>query len=196
MTQKKETLRLRNFLLAAFFAGLTAVGGILSIPVPPMPFTMQSFFVLMSGLFLGPKFGPLSQVIYIMMGLAGAPILAGGAGGIHHIFAPSFGFLIAYIPVSWVAGMLGSFIKPDQDGPAALYVKYLLVCLAATVVLYAIGLPAFYFNMYYVMGTPLSLTRVFQLSLIPFIIPDFIKAAVAAGLACKTVTALRGAGLR
>ena len=195
MTQKKETLRIRNFLLAAFFAGLTAVGGIMSIPMWPVPFTMQSFFVLMSGLFLGPKFGPLSQVIYIMMGLAGAPVFAGGAGGLHHVFAPSFGFLVAYIPVSWVAGMLASFIKPAQDKSAALYIKYLLICLAATVVLYAIGLPAFYLNMRYVLNTPLSLTRVFQLSLIPFIIPDFLKAVVAAGLAYKTISTLRNAGL-
>ena len=200
---QRETLR--NFLLAAFFAGLTGVGGILTIPMWPVPFTLQSFFVLMSGLFLGPKFGPLSQVIYIMMGLAGAPIFSGGSGGLQHVFRPTFGFLIAYVPVSWLAGWLASFMaplhaEPSRDSPV-LYVKYVLICLAATVLLYVIGLPAFYLNMYYVMEletemeTPLSLGQIFRLAVIPFILPDLLKALVAAWLAWKTIIVLRGAGL-
>ena len=180
---------MRNLLLSAFFAVLTAVGGVLAIPVPLVPFTMQTFFVLMSGLFLGPKYGPLSQVIYIMMGLAGAPVLAGGAGGLQHVFSPTFGFLVAFVPVSWAAGFLA------RDNSAALYIKYVLICLAATVMLYLIGLPSFYFNMRYVLKTPVTIAEALKIALLPFIVPDLIKAVVAGGLACKAIPVLRDAGL-
>ena len=174
---------------------LTAVGGVLSVPMPPIPFTMQTFFVLMSGLFLGPTYGPLSQVVYIMTGLAGAPVFAGGAGGLQHVFSPTFGFLVAFVPVSWVAGVLASVIKPPRNGTALSYVKYVLVCLAATVALYAVGLPCFYLNMRYVTKVPVTVAGVFKIALLPFIIPDLIKAAVAGGLACRAISVLRDADL-
>ena len=190
---RKETFR--NFLLSAFFSGLTAVGGILSIPIPPVPFTMQTFFVLTSGLFLGPKYGPLSQIFYITMGLAGAPVFAGGAGGLHHVFSPTFGFLAGFVALSWVAGLLAPMAKATRDKPAGSCLKYVLVCVAATVVLYVVGLPLFYFNMRYVLKMPISFAKTFQLALLPFVIPDLIKAFVAAGLASRVIPTLRDAGL-
>jgi biotin transport system substrate-specific component len=195
---KKETLK--GFLLSAFFAVLTAVGGMLSIPMPPIPFTMQTFFVLMSGLLLGPKYGPLSQALYIAMGLAGMPVFAGGSGGLHRVFSPSFGFLIGFVAASWVAGAMANGVKPSSgkphDGkPLRPYVGYALVCFAATVVLYAVALPCFYVNMRYVAGTPVTITRTLQVALLPFIIPDLIKALAAGALACRAIPALRSAGL-
>lgn len=190
---KRKTLR--NFLLTAFFAMLTAVGGILTIPVPPVPFTMQSFFVLMSGLFLGPKYGPLSQALYIAIGLAGVPVFAGGVGGLHHVFSPTFGFLVGYVAISWIAGLLTSAVVTAQDRGAMLYLKYVLISLAAATTLYIVALPLFYLSMRYVVGTPVSIGRVLQLALLPFIIPDLIKAVVAGSLAYKVFSALRDAGL-
>ena len=188
-------MMMRNFLLAAFFAVLTAVGGMLSIPLPLVPVTMQTFFVLASGLFLGPKYGPLSQVLYIMMGLAGVPVLAGGAGGLHHVFSPTFGFLVGFVPVSWVAGLLVSKTKTSGDKSGVLYVKYVLICLAATVVLYAVGFPFFYLNMRYVLKTPVTVAGALKIALLPFVIPDLLKVAVAAWLALKSISTLRSAGL-
>ena len=186
---------MKNFLLSAFFAVLTAVGGMLSIPVPPVPFTMQTFFVLMSGLFLGPKYGPLSQVLYITMGLAGVPVFAGGTGGLHYVFSPTFGFLIGFVAVSWTAGLLVAMMETTRDKPAVRDLKYILICLAAAAALYVVGLPLFYLNMRYVLKPPLSLTRTFELALLPFVIPDLVKAVVAGGLASRATSVLRGAGL-
>ena len=186
---------LRNFLLSAFFAVLTAAGGMLLIPMPPVPFTMQTFFVLMSGLLLGPKYGPLSQVLYIAMGLAGLPVFAGGAGGLHYVFSPTFGFLIGFVAVAWVAGLFISLMKTTRDKPAMRTCKYVLACLAAAATLYVVGLPLLYFNMRYVLKTPLSIARTLELALLPFIIPDLIKAIVAGGLASRAVSALRDADL-
>jgi biotin transport system substrate-specific component len=191
---------LKNFLLAAFFAVLTAVGGLLSIPIPPIPFTLQVFFVLMSGLLLGPKYGPLSQILYIAMGLIGLPVFAGGRGGLQHVFSPSFGFLIGFVAASWLAGFLafrksafGKGNGPAKPGSRVFF--YILVCVAASAFMYVVALPCFYFNMKYVTNTPVGLIRMFEVAMIPFLIPDLIKAIAAGVLASRTIPMLRDAGL-
>jgi biotin transport system substrate-specific component len=158
----------------------------------PVPFTMQTFVVLMSGLLLGPRYGPLSQVLYIAMGLLGLPVFAGGRGGPHHVFSPTFGFLIGYVFVSWLAGLWGRRVSAEEKGAAR---RYSAVCLAAAAALYVVALPCFYLNMKYVAGVDMSFVRAAQVALLPFVLPDAIKAAAAGWLASRTIPLLRGAGL-
>jgi biotin transport system substrate-specific component len=132
------------------------------------------------------------------MGLVGLPVFAGGTGGLHHVFSPSFGFLIGFVFASWTAGTLVALLPSVKTRTGRFFVTYLeyaLVCLISTVVLYAVALPCFYLNMRYVAGTPITITRIFQVAMLPFIVPDLIKAAVAGALACCAVPALQGAGL-
>jgi biotin transport system substrate-specific component len=158
----------------------------------PVPMTMQTFFVLTSGLMLGPKYGPLSQALYVAMGLSGLPVFAGGTGGLHRVLSPSFGFLVGFIAASWIAGLL-TFPK-QVDGPRTT-LQYSLACCAATAALYAVALPCFYLNMRYITGTPISIDRMFEVALIPFVIPDAIKAVAAGALARQAIPMLRDAGL-
>jgi biotin transport system substrate-specific component len=185
---------LKGFLLSAFFTVLTAVGATLTIPLPLVPITMQTFFVLMSGLLLGPKYGLLSQVLYLAMGLAGLPVFAGGTGGIQRVLSPSFGFLLGYPFVSWATGVL-SLGKWTPKGRMKEIAWYSFVCFATTTLLYAIALPCFYLNMKYVTKTPTGIVRTLQVAFLPFVIGDSIKAVVAGYLAYRIVPMLRGGGL-
>ena len=63
--------------LISMFTALTAIGAFISFPVGPVPITLQSLFVILSGLVLGSKLGALSQLVYILLGLVGIPIFAG-----------------------------------------------------------------------------------------------------------------------
>lgn len=182
----------KTLLLASFFAALTGVAAYLTIPMPPVPFTMQTFVVLMSGLLLGPKYGPLSQVIYIASGLLGLPVFAGGTGGLHRVLSPSFGFLLGGILMSWVAGFWGRRVEAEKEGAAR---RYAAVSLVASVALYAFALPCFYLNMKYVTRVDISFVRAMQLAFLPFIVPDTLKAVAAGWLAARTIPLLRGAGL-
>ena len=190
----KNASMFKGLLLAAFFAALTAVGALLTIPVPLVPITLQSFFVLMSGLLLGPKYGPLSQALYLAMGLAGLPVFAGGTGGIQRVLSPSFGFLLGYPFVSWATGTLSSQKWIPKEGMKAIG-WYSFVCFAATALLYAIALPCFYLNMRYVTNTPIGILRTIEIGLLPFVVSDAIKAVAAAWLACRMIPTLRSAGL-
>ena len=77
-----------KMILVSIFAALTAVGAFIKIPLPPVPFTLQVFFVILSGLLLGSRMGLASQIVYIALGLVGVPVFTEG-GGLQYIFHPT-----------------------------------------------------------------------------------------------------------
>lgn len=92
------------------FIILTTLGAYVWIPLPftPVPLTLQTFFVLLSGAVLGRNLGPLSQLGYWLVGGLGLPLFAGGTFGFNALFGPTGGYLIGFIVASWVAGWLRS----------------------------------------------------------------------------------------
>ena len=89
--------RTYKMILVALFAALIAVGAFIRIPVPLVPFTMQTFFVVLAGMLLGKKLGAASALVYLAIGLIGIPVFTQG-GGIGYVLKPSFGYLIGFIP--------------------------------------------------------------------------------------------------
>lgn len=132
----------REMILTAIFAALTAVGGFLKVPAGPISFTMQVFFTCMAGLLLGPYWGSLSQLIYVLLGLVGLPIFTQG-GGLMYVVKPSFGFLIGLIPMAFVVGLLTRRVSMQLSRPKQ-FLRLLLAQTVGLVVLYVIGLPYMY----------------------------------------------------
>ena len=102
---------LQYIILTALFTALTAVGAFIKIPVGPTPISAQLLFIALAGMILGPYWGALSQVLYVALGLAGLPIFTGG-GGISYIYSPSFGFLLGFIFVPVIIGLLMRNYQP------------------------------------------------------------------------------------
>ncbi len=92
--------------LAVAFAGLTALGANIVIPIQPVPITMQTLFVLLAGASIGRGWGSMSQWLYVGLGAAGLPLFAGGASGIGILGGPTGGYLIAFLITPWVVGTL------------------------------------------------------------------------------------------
>lgn len=88
------------------FAGLTALGAQVEIPNHPIPFTLQTFFVLLSGAFLGARNGFIAQVLYIALGAIGLPVFSGGAFGIARIIGFTGGYLLSFPIAAAVVGYL------------------------------------------------------------------------------------------
>ena len=91
------------------FSILTAVAAQITIPVEPVPFTLQTLMVLLSGAFLGAKNGAYSQVVYLGLGVLGFPVFAQMPDmtiGFARLFGPTGGYLLSF-PVaafySWVS---------------------------------------------------------------------------------------------
>ena len=120
--------------LVSMFAALTAIGAFIQVPIPYMPITLQVFFVFLAGVLLGPKLGPLSQIVYITMGLVGLPIFAQG-GGPGYVLHPTFGFLIGFVFASY---FVGYFLAGQEK---LTFIKTLSVCIGGIIIMYIIGIP-------------------------------------------------------
>jgi len=112
----RDIIRNRTANLAigcAVFVVLMVLGAYVRIPLffTPVPITLQTFFVLLSGALLGRKWGAISQAAYLSIGAFGLPVFQGYGSGASHIFGPTGGYLFGFIAASYVAGLL---IGPDN----------------------------------------------------------------------------------
>ena len=111
--------------LVASFAAFIAVCAVLpAIPVGalPVPITLQTFGVAVTGAVLGARRGFLATALYVVVGLAGAPIFAGATGGLATIAKPSFGYLIAFPLAALLTGWLAEKVFRSRrwsQGPRA-----------------------------------------------------------------------------
>ena len=91
------------------FSILTAVAAQITIPVEPVPFTLQTLMVLLAGAFLGAKNGAYSQIIYLGLGVLGFPVFAqipDTAIGFARLFGPTGGYLLSYPLAAFIVGYL------------------------------------------------------------------------------------------
>jgi len=100
------------------FAALTAVGARIEIPYQPVPFTLQTFFVLLAGAMLGARNGAISQMMYLAVGAMGAPVFASGGVGIAKLLGPTGGYLFAF-PVA--AALVGYLVQQRRNLPWAFF---------------------------------------------------------------------------
>lgn len=92
-------------LLAAFIAVLGLFPPI-PIPIIPVPITLQSAGAMLAGTLLGRRWGFISVGVFLLIVLAGMPLLSGGRGGIQSFLAPTGGFLIGWAVGAYVIGLL------------------------------------------------------------------------------------------
>ncbi len=93
------------------FAALTAVGAQVEIPHQPIPFTLQTFFVLLSGAFLGARNGFYAQLLYITVGALGLPVFSGATFGLVRLFGFTGGYLMAFPLAAALIGYMVSLRK-------------------------------------------------------------------------------------
>ncbi|HEY8805492.1 MAG TPA: biotin transporter BioY [Clostridium sp.] len=172
-------LSTRDLIITALFTALTAVGGFISIPLGPVPLTLQTLFVILSGLILGAKLGALSQITYIILGLIGLPVFSGGTGGLTSIVSPTFGFLLSFIVSAYVIGKLTEKNKSLS--------KIIYSVILGTIAIYIIGVPYFYFIFTNYLGKSINFYAALKYACIPFIPGDLIKAVIAIILAKKLI---------
>lgn len=167
----------------AIFTALICLGAFISIPMYPVPITLQNFFVFMAGLLLTPTEAFLSVIVYIVLGLVGVPIFAGFTGGIQTIFKPTFGFLIAF---AIGAALISKIVKNSTDRK-----KIFISLLIAEILFYAIGLPYMHYILSIYMGKDIQgIMAIFSMGLIPFIPGDLLKMVIATAIAPKIKKAL------
>lgn len=161
----------RDISFIALFTALLAISSILVIPLWPVPITLQVFFFLLIPALLGPVKSALSIILYMVLGLIGLPVFAGGNGGFQSIFSPSFGFILGAIFVALYVG--------KRTQPIFGFKKTLLHMIIGIFILYLSGMTHQYFIMTRVMEVNITFPAVIGSNLLTFFPLDLAKALLA-----------------
>ena len=149
----------------AAFVGIAAQ---IAIPLPftPVPLTLQTFAVLLVGASLGSLRGALSMVVYLLAGMVGVPWFAEGSSG----YSASFGYIVGFIVAAFIVGRLA------ERGATTTVLRSAGLMVVGNLAIYAVGVTWLKFAIDVDWATAMSL------GVVPFLIGDAVKIALAAGL--------------
>ncbi len=169
----------RKIIYAGIFTALTAAGAFIKIPLPPVPLTLQTFFTILAGAVLPPRYAFTSQIAYLLLGLAGLPVFALG-GGMGYILQPSFGYLLS---LPFVACLIALGVR--QFNSKKTLVPFIWInFLGAGVVLF-LGTMWMYVAVNYFSGKSFSIQSALLAGFILFVPGELVKAVIAAYLAVQ-----------
>lgn len=166
-TKKMKTL---DMVYIALFACLMAICSWISIP-GEVPFTLQTMGVFLAIGLLGGKRGTLAVLVYILMGVIGLPVFSGFSGGIGKLVGVTGGYIVGFLASALVMWAMETLLGKKKWALALSMVIGLLVC-------YAFG-TAWFMVLYTNSKGAITLGAVLGMCVIPYIIPDVIKIAVA-----------------
>ncbi|MGW0552754.1 biotin transporter BioY [Streptomyces sp. NPDC002926] len=160
--------RTRDIALVIGGAALTGIAAQLTVPVPgsPVPVSGQTFAALLVGTALGARRGFLSLALYALVGMAGMPWFAEGASG---YAMPSFGYILGMLLAATVVGALA------RRGADRSVLRTAGAMVVGSVIIYAVGVP------YLALATGMTMGQAVAAGLVPFLIGDALKAALAMG---------------
>ncbi|MCC2028548.1 biotin transporter BioY [Microbacterium sp. YMB-B2] len=158
----RQTARVRDAILTLAGTAFITIAGYIIIPLPftPVPISLATFAVLLTGAALGPLRGGMSAGIYLALGLVGVPLFANGQFG--WAFA-SFGYIIGYIAATLLVGILARR-RSDRNVWTTLGLATL-----GSLAIYAFGVP------WLAVFLGVDLATALMLGVVPFLIGDAIK---------------------
>lgn len=165
--------------LSALFCTLICVGSFIRIPMPNMmPVTLQTFFVLLTGLILPLKASTLATFTYMALGLIGLPIFSGG-GGLGYVLMPNFGFIIGFIIATVIISVIIEKRKYHKLW------QYIVISLLGITVIYIIGILYFVFITNVYKNNNYSAIWFIQTVFLPFVPKEIICVIIASLSAYK-----------
>lgn len=165
---KSGKLQTRDLTLIALFAALMTICAWITVPMPDVPFTMQTFGVFCTLLLLGGRRGTLSILLYLLLGAVGLPVFSGFRGGVGTLLGTTGGYLMGFL----FSGLVyWAMTAPARKESAVL--RFLALS-AALFVCYAFG-TSWFLMMYLRSSGVISLGLVLMKCVVPYLIPDFAK---------------------
>jgi len=164
-----------DLVLISISAALITVCSWISIPIGPVPFTLQTLGILAVMLTTGGRRGTLSVLVYMLMGICGVPVFTGFKGGITAFVGPTGGFLVGFVIGALVYWLLERLIfKKLMTNTVRTWVFGFISFLIFEIVMYVIGV-IWFMTVYASQTGPVGLATVLGWCVIPFIIPDLVK---------------------
>ena len=175
-----ESSTMTKIVFSFLMACITGLMAQIIIPLPwtPVPITAQTLAVLCSGLFLGKKYGCLSQIMYIVLGIAFIPWFGGMTGGIETVLGSTGGYLVGFLIASYFIG----YITEKYTNARNFTRMFAVIGVANFALIYIPGLLGLALWFYLTQGAVLGVVELLMMGLIPFIFGDLVKIAITAGL--------------
>ena len=169
-----DSTRVRHLVAAALIAAFMAATGWIAIPLGPVPITLQIFGVVLAALLLTWEWAAVALAIYLVLGAAGVPVFSLGTAGLGVVLGPTGGYIIGFALAA----------------PAGAWIRELLERRETEQVLADAGAAVTVIVVVYLLGwlqlaavTNMGLLKAFLIGVLPFIVPDAIKAVVAIAIA-------------
>lgn len=171
---KQLTQTIRNnktyaIAVTALMAAVTCIVAPLSIPIGPVPISFTNLAIYLALYILDWKKGTISYLLYLIIGLAGLPVFSGFTGGIGKLAGPTGGYIIGFIPMAIIAGII-----IDKFNKRWIQFTGMVV---ATAVCYAFG------TLWFCLQSGTDAAAALSICVIPFIPGDLIKMIIAITIA-------------
>lgn len=176
----KSTFSTKDITRISLLAALICVSGYLIIPLPfsPVPVTAQSLSIMLTGSLLSPLHAFVTVLLFLLLGIIGLPVFAGGSSGLGILLGPTGGYLAGFV--------LGAVVISIVKGRKPALLRYGLAnFLGGLVVVYVLGV----LRLSQVTG--MTLNNAFLVGAVPFLAGDMIKVFLAAVIAWKTIPHLQ-----
>lgn len=185
ITMNRELIsdkRLCRILAVGVFVTLTTLSAFVRIPLPftPVPLTLQTFFVLLSGALLGRKLGVFTQAVYMFLGLTGQQVFTGLGSGSLYLLGPTGGYIVGFVLAAFFAG---NFLIKEKQSVFAVFIKLL----AADFIILFSGM------LWLKVSLSCSLSKAFLLGFLPFVLGDILKVTLATVVYHKLRTRIKTA---
>ena len=160
----------RTVSIVIAFSLLNALAAQIAIPIGPVPITMQTFAVTLTGALLGSRLGAAALIAYLIEGAVGLPFFAGGTAGLGVLLGPTGGYLVSFPAAAYITG---AFAEHGWDrrfltAVAAMAIGSVVILLAGWAWL-TVGLKA-------------TASGAFKLGVAPFLLGDVVKILLAAAV--------------
>lgn len=174
---------LSNVVLTALFSAFICAGCFIQIPLPGgIPIVIQDMLAMISGLILGPLYGTLAVLVFLIIGSMGLPVFSGKAG--FHVITsgPTGGFFAGYMCAAFVGGLILYFALPKnkENSNIKQWIWISVAAVIATVIVFVLGIAGFHRVL-----PNKTMKEVLAAVLIPFIPGNLIKIIVMIPLAKK-----------
>jgi biotin transport system substrate-specific component len=172
---------LHKIVLALAGVGILTASAYVSVPFFPVPLTLQTLAVLLLGGILGPMVAASSVAGYLAIGAMGAPVFHNGLGGLAVLGGPTAGYLIGFIPAVVVMGLAVRAARGMSEGQDAALTGWKSLgilaagAVTASAVIYTVG------TVWLALFTGQDLVLAAKIGVVPFLLGDALKAAVAVG---------------
>lgn len=190
-TGKKRRSAIYDIVVMAISAALITVCSWISVPLGPVPVTLQTMAILAVLMTVGGRRGTIAIAVYLLLGAVGVPVFAGFKGGPASFLGPTGGFLAGFIVAALVFWLLEKLVFARlMTTPGKRLIFGLVNSLIFELVLYVFGV-IWFMTVYAAKTGPIGLGTVLGMCVLPFIIPDLIKMAAAAVIGSRAYRFVR-----